>query len=103
MLGAVIDRLKIRENYNLHYRDFLLGQMSEQEFEAVAEQFAYTPKIVELGELARNVQVLFDYTREEFTSSEVAELFRVTQDDVEQALRQMPLLLTGGSVIHADT
>jgi hypothetical protein len=97
VLGGVIDRFKVRETYNVHYRDYLLGHLSEQEFETAAAQFAYTPQSMDAATLASNIGVLMSYTTEEFTPSDVADLFRVTTEFVDDTVSQLPLALVGGS------
>lgn len=91
-LGKVIDRLKDREEYNNHYREYLLGNLSDEEFERVAEKYAYTPKVANLLELSEQINTLLAYTTHEFTKDEVAELFQARDIDVEKIISaQLPL------------
>jgi hypothetical protein len=94
-LGRVIDTLKVRERYNAHYRDFLLGHLEEAEFEKVAKEYAYTVSPVNPTELASQVHVLLTYTTEDFSLSEVAEIFRANDDDVRAAVEQLQLPFGG--------
>ena len=91
-LGKVIDRMKDREEYNNHYREYLLGNLSEDEFEKVADRYAYTPCVADLLQLSGQIHALLTYTTHEFTKDEVADLFQVRHEDVEQAMSsQLPL------------
>jgi hypothetical protein len=91
-LGLVIDRLKLRETYSNYYREFLLGNLPQAEFEKIADQYAYTPGTANLVELSEQLKVLLCYTTEEFTKNEAAELFRVTEEEIQSAIRlQIPL------------
>lgn len=92
-LGRVIDRLKEREEYNSHYRDFLCGSLSEVEFEKVADQFAYAPAIANPFELAPQIAALLKYTSHEFSTTEVADLLKAREEDVDEAINlQLPLV-----------
>jgi hypothetical protein len=91
VLGGVIDRLKAREEYNNHYREYLLGNLSEEEFEDIAGKFAYTPNAANLVELSAQINALLTYTTHDFTKDEVAELLQVSDEDVNRAVTQLPL------------
>jgi hypothetical protein len=94
-LGLVIDRLKLREIYSNYYREFLLGNLPEADFEKISEQYAYTPGKANPVELSEQLKVLLCYTTAEFTKNEAAELFRVTEEEIQTAISlQIPLFGT---------
>jgi hypothetical protein len=91
-LGKVIDRMKDREEYNNFYREYLLGNLSEEDFEKVADKYAYTPCVANLVQLSGQIHALLAYTTHEFTKDEVADLFQVRDEDVDKVMSaQLPL------------
>lgn len=62
-------------DYNSHYMAFLLEQTSEEEFEHIAEQFAYKPEDIPPAALAPLVQKIYQLTNIPYTPSDFADLF----------------------------
>lgn len=101
-LGLVIDRLKLREMYSNYYRDFLVGNLTEDEFKQVSEDYAYSPSTPDPVELDHQIRTLLAYTTEEFTANEVAELLRVREQDVESVIHSQ-FSLTGRATTISQT
>ena len=90
-LGGVVDSLKTSIDYNGLYNSFLLGQISENEFEKEASAFTIDPLEMETHQLYKKVDVLLKYTESEFTSSEIAEIFQVTDKSIGDVVEQLKL------------
>lgn len=93
-LVEVILSQKRSLNYNGVYNAFLLGQLSEEDFERLAAKFAYKPKYINPQKLSLKINILFNYTSIDYSTSELADIFRCNIDDVEESIN----LITGNKL-----
>lgn len=96
-LGSAIDSLKKSIEYNGLYNTFLLGHISEDEFEEAADDFMIEPATYEDDIVHDQIDILLRYTKSDFTKSELAEIFHATQDSVDKAVEQLRL-----DFVHKD-
>lgn len=77
--------------YNGFYTAFLMGQMEEVEFEKIAIEFTYEPKIIDINILSSKINILYDLTKIDYSTSELADIFQCDFNEVTAAIR----LITG--------
>ena len=97
----MIDALKVRETYSAHYRDYLIGAISEAQLEKVAATVTYSPIDREPKELSERLDLLLRFTTSDFTASETAELFGTNEQSIAEAVKQLQLPFTR-SLYEAD-
>lgn len=85
-LKEVILSQKKSLEYHGVYNAFLMGQMSENEFEEIAKKFTYRPKSISTKKLSSKINVLFNITQIDYSPSELADIFRCNMDDVITAI-----------------
>lgn len=71
-------------DYNSSYQAYLMDQLSDEEFEEVAEKFAYEPREIDVEQLAAGVERIYSLTGIAYTPSDICSLF---QCDHEVAVR----------------
>lgn len=76
-------------DYNAHYCAFLLGQVDEDEFEGIAESYAYEPKDISPNVLSPIVERIYALTGIEYTPSDLAGLFECKTENVLEALKPL--------------
>lgn len=74
-------------DYNAHYNAFLLEQITDDEFEIIASEFAYDPQSADTDDIVRVVHTLLHNTGIEYSPSDIADLFRCEQDIVLDAIK----------------
>lgn len=83
-------------DYNAHYIAFLLDQTSEEEFEHIAEEFAYEPEALSPATLAPLAGKIYQLTGIPYTPSDLADLFHcdhtVALDAIKRIAVNNPLL-----------
>lgn len=76
--------------YTSSYNAFLLGQITEKEFEQESEKYVRSASVRPYSEilvLRRTIELLFKYgPKRTWTASDIADLFNVTDEDAERAL-----------------
>jgi hypothetical protein len=82
--------------YNGFYNAFLMGQMGELEFEKIAKTFTYKPKTINMKVLSSKVNILFNLTKIDYSTSELADIFQCNSNDVVTAIR----LITGNNPLR---
>jgi hypothetical protein len=90
-LKEVILAQKKSLEYHGVYNAFLMGQMSESEFEEIAKKFTYKPKSINVRLLSSKINILFNITKIDYSPSELSDIFHCNMNDVTQAIH----LLTG--------
>lgn len=76
-------------DYNSHYIAHLLEQTSEEEFEQIAEQFAYEPANIPPAVLAPLVQQIYQLTNIPYTPSDIADLFHCDHANAFDAIQRI--------------
>jgi hypothetical protein len=76
-------------DYHSHYVAHLLKQTSKEEFEKIAEEFAYEPASCDPESLSLKVTCLLRHTKDEFALSDLAEIFRCDEKSVSKALSSL--------------
>ena len=75
-------------DYTGHYIAFLLGQISEEEFEKISTQYA--PQLaISKDDLENKIEILFRETGIEFSPIELAAIFSVSKNQIDQALNAL--------------
>lgn len=77
-------------DFNSSYAAYLLEQISEEEFEQVAESIAADENEVELDLLSTMISRILNLTTIEFSASDLANLFHCSVDAVDEALHLIP-------------
>jgi hypothetical protein len=85
-LGQVIDGLKRRLDYQGVYQAYLLRQMSEEEFQEAAREYAYESREIAPDVIRSGVAILEAHTTAQFSVSELADMFGTDEAHVEKAL-----------------
>lgn len=96
ILKEVILSQKKSLEYHGVYNAFLMGQMSESEFEEIAKKFTYKPKVINAKMLSSKINVLFNITQIDYSPSELADIFHCNMDDVTKAIH----LITGNKSVR---
>ncbi|MBA3007516.1 MAG: hypothetical protein KJ900_05540 [Proteobacteria bacterium] len=91
VLTTAIRSLKLTQDYNGTYIAYLSGQLSDEDFLNEATHYAYSPlKKLDL-ETIKDIKILFEATKIEFTSSDIAEIFKIEHDLSVDAIRQLDI------------
>ena len=93
-LGDAVDALKRTIDYNGVYNSFLLSQITEEEFEQASLDFVLEPSSCDSELVSRQIEVLLAFTKSDFTTSEIVEIFSAPEDVVEDAVKQLRLELS---------
>jgi len=72
------------------YNAFVLGQLSEEEFDSAAKKFSYKPKSADICLLSSKISILFDATQIDYSPSELADLFQCNSNDISKAIHLLP-------------
>jgi hypothetical protein len=86
-LVEVILSQKRSLDYNGFYNAFLMQQLSEEEFINIAKEFTYQPKTCIVTVLLSKINLLFDLTKIDYSSSELADIFQCHGNDIVQAMQ----------------
>lgn len=89
VLCETISSLKKTLDYNGYYIAYLLDQLSEEEFEKIAKEFSFTPKPYLDKELKKKIKILFTFTGERFTPSDISDIFVIDETKAEEILQEM--------------
>lgn len=73
-------------DYMGHYIAFLLGQISEEDFENMSKQYVQHQPIIPHNRLDRKIEILFRETGVEFSPIELAAIFSAPKDQIDQTL-----------------
>lgn len=77
VLGKFIEAQKRNMDYMGHVMASHLGQISEDEMDAIDEAFAFEPRELDADQLALWLKTLLKYTRVDYTPQELANCFQV--------------------------
>lgn len=88
VLVEAIRGYKRHADYTGYYTAFLLGQMTEDEFEKKAEDFIVEPRNND-DHLAHKVAILIDETGEVFPPEQLAVMFSAPGEQVGRVLNQL--------------
>lgn len=91
VLARTIKSLKLNREYNGTFIAYLSGQLSEEEFLEEAEKYAYEPTAEITEETLREIKILYENTKLEFSPSEIAEIFHLDFDACAEAISNMDL------------
>ena len=86
-LVEVIVSQKRSLDYNGFYNAFLMGQLSEEEFEIIAQKFTYIPRTIDTVTLSSKVNILFDLTNIDYSIAELADIFQCNNNTVTTAVQ----------------
>ncbi len=95
-LVEVILSQKRSLDYNGFYNAFLMGQLSEDEFEKIAQKFTYLPKTIDTITLSSKVNILFDLTNIDYSISELADIFQCNSNSIATAIQ----LITNNKLVR---
>jgi hypothetical protein len=76
-------------DYNGHYNAYLLGQTTDEEFEQVAQKFAYEPLDVPPDHLFLRIRTILDLTDINYTPGDFASMFRCNRESVIRAVDKL--------------
>ncbi len=85
----VISSLKMTLNYNGTYIAYLLNQISADEFNVAAERYAVTLSSEETDEMRNKIKILFQISHENFSPSDIANLFHIEEHIAENVLNNL--------------
>lgn len=85
-LATVIRSQQRLLEYNSYYSAFLLGQLTEDDFQKAAAKFAYKQEQCDVNELTYRIGWLTHLTDLDFSVSDLAEIFQCNQDVIRQAI-----------------
>jgi hypothetical protein len=93
VVDVLVDTIKSQKNildYNGCYIAYLLEQITEDQFEAEAENFAFEPvEHCDIQQLMKKTAILLQSTGLSFSSQELADVFRCHEADVQEALQSL--------------
>ena len=95
LIEVILSQRRLLE-YNGFYNAFLMGQMEELEFEKIAKKFTYKPKPINMNILSLKVNILFNLTKIDYSTSELADIFQCNSNDMAGAIR----LITGNNPLR---
>lgn len=89
VMREAISSFKKTMEYNGHYNAYLLGQLSEEEFAKISENFSITLN-QEPEEIVKDkTETLIKYTGETFTPSEISNIFGIDEIKSEKILQDI--------------
>jgi len=89
VLTQVIARMKLEAEYQGFYSAYLLGQIGEDEFEDLSEEFIDPIHTEELDDSNKEkIDILLEYTKIKYTPTEISDLFFIDDKIVEEYLEQ---------------
>jgi hypothetical protein len=88
-LVEVIFSQKRALDYNGYYNAFLMNQLTEEEFLKIAEEFIYSPKIIDIKILISKISILMDLTKIDYSTSELADIFQCNNERIMEAIKQI--------------
>lgn len=89
VMKKTINALLKNIEYNSYYNAFLLGQLSEKEFEKISDSFAMDYDNSEAIESIENeIEVLLNTIGKDFTPSDIADIFSITDEKAESILKK---------------
>ena len=87
VLTEVIGSQKKQLEYNGYYNSFLLGQLSEQEFEEISRQCAIQPRSVPLDLLSDKINIIINFVDREATPKDMAQYFECEEEDIIKSIK----------------
>ena len=76
-------------DYNGHYNAYLLEQTTDEEFEQVAQKFAYEPLEVPPDHLFSRIRAILDLTDINYTPGDFASMFKCNRESVMRAIDKL--------------
>lgn len=86
-LVEVIHYQKSIIDYNEHYNTFLTGQITEDEFEKISDEFTYDQREIKAEEIVDKIKTVIFRTKLEYTTSDFSALFKCPIETVIEAER----------------
>ena len=84
LLKMVVERMQKQREYDELYIAFLAKLIDEEEFNKQCQEFMWTPKAnFDRAELKEQVQRLIQLTGVRYTSSDLADIFQVGFEDLD--------------------
>jgi len=87
LLRSVIFWLRNNLNYDGVYTAFLLGCLSEEEFEEESEKFTVYEEFVDPIKIAQDIQKMYSLIGVDFDTSDYAGYFKCSQENVMEGLK----------------
>ena len=89
ILRKIIFYLRNKINYQSLYTAFLLGTLSEEEFEEESEKFIVQQKDISVETVASEIKRIHNLAWLDFSISDYADYFQCSQDIVQEALNKI--------------
>ncbi len=86
LVEVILSQKKLLD-YNGVYNAFLLDQLSEEEFEQEAKTFIYKPASIDPKKLSIKIEILYNYTKIDYSTSELSNIFHCDIDNVEESIK----------------
>ena len=86
LVEVILSQRRLLE-YNGFYNAFLMGQTEESEFEKIAKKFTYKPKTINAKILSLKINILYNLTKIDYSTSELADIFQCDNSDVDAVIR----------------
>lgn len=91
VLTNTIKSLKLTQDYNGTYIAYLSGHLSHEDFLEDAKKYSYTPSKELSPETIKDIKILFNTTKIEFSPSDIAEIFKIAHDKSVDAIKQLEI------------
>jgi hypothetical protein len=89
LFNKVSSSQKKNLDYCGHYIAFLLGQISEEEFENISETFAVTLQNEITDEVIDMIEVLFSISKENYSPSDLSNFFNISENAAEKIINKL--------------
>lgn len=89
VLSEVVISQKRLIDYNAVFNAYLMGHLTEEEFENESDDFSYTPATIDQKKLENKICLLIDSTGIEFSSFEIADIFQCNEEDAQESLNRI--------------
>ena len=89
-LGHFIEMQKKSIDYMGHVLAYHMDQISDEEMDAIDDEFSFQPQKIELKDIVFGIQTLLKYTKVDFTPSELSSHLQVDDGLLNDALKNLP-------------
>ena len=87
--AEVISSLKRTLDYNGYYIAYLLEQLSEDEFNKIAEEYAVCLSDKKNDDIVIKVKLLFRLSKESFSATDISNIFKIEENIAEEILHDL--------------
>jgi len=87
VLTEIIGSQKKQLEYNGYYNSFLLGQLSEEQFEKISRQHIIQPKSIPLDLLSDKINIVRNFVDPEVTPKDMAQYFECEEEDILKSIK----------------